>query len=423
MKHPTRHAYRTVVATLLLFATSACLDETDSPSPMAPDIAEARWEHRSPHALSVYTQNLFLGGDTGPLFELDLTDPSAIGDVIVATNVFYGQVTASDIPERAAEFVNELGERGPDVVALQEAVGYATGLLDPATGAFTPTGAGPDLLVQVLEEISARGLPYSVAAMQPTTAIALPTGPPTADGLPALAVQDRVVMLKRNEVEVVDVARGLYAARIPLGPVELVRGWVRVTTEQDGAPVHFVATHLETQGSNAADPIRQVHNGQALELQASVLAGLRGTTILLGDLNSDALADESEPSWTPTYDALIADGFTDVWELAPGRRHDEGATCCQIDGPEPRTLDERIDFVLIRSDLAAAPGSTPRWRRPDHDDAENGDGGRFSRTRVWRRGHFRADVIGDEAHDRTPSGRWPSDHAGIVASIRLPRRR
>ncbi|MFS4096321.1 hypothetical protein [Streptomyces sp. AF1A] len=30
-----------------------------------------------------------------------------------------------------------------------------------------------------------------------------------------------------------------------------------------------------------------------------------------------------------------------------------------------------------------------------------------------------AKVIGDRPGDRTPSGLWPSDHAGVAASLRL----
>jgi hypothetical protein len=32
-----------------------------------------------------------------------------------------------------------------------------------------------------------------------------------------------------------------------------------------------------------------------------------------------------------------------------------------------------------------------------------------------------ADVIGDRERDRTPSGLWPSDHAGTVATLRFKR--
>jgi hypothetical protein len=160
-------------------------------------------------------------------------------------------------------------------------------------------------------------------------------------------------------------------------------------------PHHFVTTHLETQG------VRPVHDGQAFELMNAVLAGLDGITVLSGDLNSDAEAQEGDASWTPTYGALLAAGFADVWELAPHSRRDKGFTCCQ--NPDLRNetseLDERIDFVLVRSS----------------DGPVTGPG--------IKRGHFRADVVGDRPRDRTASGLWPSDHAGLVAGIRTPEHR
>ena len=41
---------------------------------------------------------------------------------------------------------------------------------------------------------------------------------------------------------------------------------------------------------------------------------------------------------------------------------------------------------------------------------------------VFHRGGFRTlsvDVTGDELADRTISGLWPSDHAGVLATLRL----
>ncbi|MEU6069315.1 MULTISPECIES: hypothetical protein [Streptomyces] len=32
-------------------------------------------------------------------------------------------------------------------------------------------------------------------------------------------------------------------------------------------------------------------------------------------------------------------------------------------------------------------------------------------------------LVGNEQSDRTPSGLWPSDHAGIVATLRVPKTR
>jgi endonuclease/exonuclease/phosphatase family metal-dependent hydrolase len=170
------------------------------------------------------------------------------------------------------------------------------------------------------------------------------------------------------------------------------RGWTRVSANIAGVPYHFINTHLEVQ---TFAPIQVL---QAQELLDEVMAGLDGVTILSGDLNSDAEGEPGLPSWTPTYETLIAAGFQDSWELAhPGRPH-TGLTCCQEkDLLNPvSNLEERIDLVLIRS------------------DDRRGSDIRFP-------GSVHVEIVGEENGDRTyPTGLWPSDHAGLLASLRLP---
>ena len=36
-------------------------------------------------------------------------------------------------------------------------------------------------------------------------------------------------------------------------------------------------------------------------------------------------------------------------------------------------------------------------------------------------GAMRTEIVGEEIGDLTPSGLWPSDHAGLVAGLRLPK--
>lgn len=408
------------LALVLTLAMGACLDREDTPSPTALDV-DADFGIVDGHdrgrrgPLTVYTQNLYLGGDTGPLFSLDLTDPASLPALIAATAGFYADVQASDIPGRAAEFVNEVRRRRPDLVGMQEAVGYIEGELDLVTNAFTPTAPGPDLLASVMAEIEARGLPYEIAVAQPTTLIALPMGPPNELGVaPAIAVQDRVVMLKHRRIRPTDVHQGTYAAALPLGPADIVRGWVGVSVERAGTPYHVYATHLETQGS--ADPaagpianaIRMVHDGQAAQLQA-MLAARDGVTVLMGDLNSDAEAAPGAPSYTDTYSNLVAAGFVDAWDESRASRRSDGFTCCHpptLDGPND--LDERIDFVLVRSTVMV-----PTDGGDDDDEGWDGDGGYGAPSPF-----FRTVIVGEGIRDRTDGGLWPSDHAGLVSSIR-----
>jgi endonuclease/exonuclease/phosphatase family metal-dependent hydrolase len=79
--------------------------------------------------------------------------------------------------------------------------------------------------------------------------------------------------------------------------------------------------------------------------------------------------------------------LADAWAKGKGK----GYTAGQDDllRNDPSTLSRRIDFVFYESD-----------RRPD-----------FAAKK--------AHVIGEAAADRTATGMWPSDHAGVWARLRL----
>ncbi len=98
---------------------------------------------------------------------------------------------------------------------------------------------------------------------------------------------------------------------------------------------------------------------------------------------------------TGTYELVLEAGFADLWQVAGGEggREEAGPTCCQapnLRNPES-DLSRRLDFVFFR------------------DAPDRGDGPPVEAA-VTR--------IGAEPTDRTASGLWPSDHAGLVASLR-----
>ena len=83
--------------------------------------------------------------------------------------------------------------------------------------------------------------------------------------------------------------------------------------------------------------------------------------------------------------------------MAAHSRNDVGLTCCTAkDLMGPVELDQRIDFVLLRS----SEGS----------EEANGE----------RRGWVNMDVVGTRGRDVTDSGLWPSDHAGLTAAMKTP---
>jgi hypothetical protein len=121
----------------------------------------------------------------------------------------------------------------------------------------------------------------------------------------------------------------------------------------------------------------------------TILASESRPTVLLGDLNTIARSGD-------TYIDLVADGFIDAWDLRAGTT-DPGFTCCHSTdlSSDSDPLNRRLDHVFVRhfGDLWSQGGANP----------------------------VRAQLIGDEAGDKTASGLWPSDHAGMVVTLQLPR--
>src|SRR5437773_7767841 len=110
--------------------------------------------------------------------------------------------------------------------------------------------------------------------------------------------------------------------------------------------------------------------------------------IFAGNFNSDA--ESSDAAANPAYPILLSAGFVDTWkELHP---NDPGFTW-PLHGEDPFTSfsnpNERIDLVFSRD---GRKGLMP----------------------------FNVDLIGnDQSTDLTPSGLWPSDHAGLIGSFKL----
>jgi endonuclease/exonuclease/phosphatase family metal-dependent hydrolase len=139
-----------------------------------------------------------------------------------------------------------------------------------------------------------------------------------------------------------------------------------------GITFRVVTTHLHV-------PL-QVQLLQVTELLQSA-ASTNLPVILAGDFNANA-ADAVDPSFA-TYQILLDAQFLDAWSQA--NPSTPGLTCCQaanLLNPES-ALDRRIDLVMFRGPFLASD----------------------------------VRVVGDQPIDRTPSGLWPSDHAGVVATL------
>jgi endonuclease/exonuclease/phosphatase family metal-dependent hydrolase len=222
-----------------------------------------------------------------------------------------------------------------------------------------------------------------VAQIQ-TTDVELPRLNPDFS-LSDIRFTDFDAMIVRSDVGVSNVTTALYEAFVP-GPfgLTILRGWVAADVTVGGQTYRVLNTHLEP--AETGDGYFQAL--QAAELMA-LLAGETRPTVLLGDLNTAAGSGD-------TYIELVANGFVDTWDLRVGA-FDPGLSCCHDTdlSTDAVPLHKRIDHVMVRNfdTLWSRSGSNP----------------------------VRAELVGDEPSDKTPSGLWPSDHAGVVVTLQLPR--
>lgn len=326
--------------------------------------------------LTVVTQNLYLGTDIAPILEAAQVAPGTLPGV---AGLAWLEVQATDFPERAEAIADEIAATMPHLVGLQEVSLWRTGPFQ-VTPPFEPADSvAYDFLAILLDALEARGLAYEEVVSVENFDGELPALPP---GQPPLDVRltDRDVILARTDLpaagmKLSNAQADNYAAFLevstPFGPLALLRGWTSVDVKIRGKGLRFVNTHLEVQ---ALEPLQAA---QAAEM----LAGPGSTslpTLFVGDFNS--AADGSD---TATYGFLVGAGLVDAWsETRPG---DPGYTCCQAaDLMNPTsTLDQRIDVIFHRGGFTAT-GS---------------------------------DLLGEDEADMTASGLWPSDHAGVVATV------
>jgi hypothetical protein len=335
-------------------------------------------------------QNLYVGADIATLLSAD--DPEDVPELVARE---FANIRASDFPARAQAIASSLARHRPHLVGLQEVSSFR--LQSP--GDFLSGNAEQaedvvlDYLPILLEQLGARGVEYREVARYGGMDVEVPLLR-SDGGLDDIRLSDAGVILARADVATANPSSANYRTNLVVQvggqgglTVTLLGGWASVEATIAGTTYRFVTTHLES-----GDLAPEVQVAQAREL-LEALSDETLRVILAGDFGSTP-----DGSTTASYQLVRDAGFVDLWmaaALTAGREdvgaEEAGVTCCQA--PNLRNaesgLRRRLDFVFFR-------------------DTPDRPAGSLVEAVMTR--------IGADPNDRTASGLWPSDHAGLVAS-------
>jgi endonuclease/exonuclease/phosphatase family metal-dependent hydrolase len=369
---------RALSAVVGLLVLSACAIDEPLGVREAPDTdLDAHFAPvRAPNAIRAMTYNLYVGTDVDII--LGAQDPTQIPLLVAQA---FANLQATNFPERAEAIADIIGRSQPHIVGLQE----VSKVLIQSPGDFligNPQMA-KDVVIDFLDvlraALKARNLDYRAVAMVGNADVELPSA--TGDDI---RLQDFDVILARGDVATANSAVGRFAVNLivpspglGLPDIPVWRGWTAVDARVGKTTIRFVNTHLEPF-------LDLVQIAQAAELLA-IFAGETRPVVMVGDFNSSA-----DGTGTPTYGNVLAAGYLDAWNLTyatiPG--YTSGQEADLRNGES--LLSKRIDFIFVRDGVGTTVARTARTI-----------------------------VVGDEQRDRTVSGLWPSDHAGVVSTLRF----
>jgi endonuclease/exonuclease/phosphatase family metal-dependent hydrolase len=271
----------------------------------------------------------------------------------------YATVQQTNFPVRAKRIAQEIKKTKPDAIAIQEVARY-----------YQDGKSTQDWMKLLQGQLKKAGQHYKQVSREDEIDVSARS----AAGYNLRLVLGNAVLVrtgKHARIKHIKDVHGVFKAQIsvPLAngtTVNLKRGYAGMDGRIAGKKFRFLAPHAEAYSADVAGQ-------QFAELLAGPAKSKKLPTIIAGDFNSDP-ADASAEG----YNNVIAGGFKDTGKRA--------ATCCQDENllnPVSK-LDQWIDHIVVR------PKAKVLWSK----------------------------IVGNGASDRI-SGLWPSDHAGVVAKLRL----
>ena len=267
------------------------------------------------------------------------------------------EVTATDPDGRMKLVAGEIAKAKPHLVGLQEVSLWRTGASPASDVKF-------DYTKTILAELSKHHAHYRLATIKQGFNVEAPTD----RGLDVRLTLGDAILVRRG-VKVSHVRSGLFKSQLTIptkgiGPVVTSRGWNALDAQVGHVRFHFVNTHLEAYSTS-------VREAQAKELVKGPLKSKR-RTILAGDLNSGPILES--PDDRLAYAVLAKAGFK------PERT--AKSSCCFGDANSPAEWDHNVDWIMAKPKVKLV----------------------------------RSALTGLE---QTATGQYPSDHGGVISTLRL----
>jgi len=374
--------------------------------PFAPALAQD-----SQPKIKVMTRNLYLGADIFKVVEAAQENPDDPLAVPIAVSELYHTMLFTNFWARAEAIADEIEEKNPDVIGLQEASQYfkqtPSDFLDESPEQATCLVI--DFYKVLNWQLKKRGLNYTKFE-QKNAKVELPMlDLKSPNFFSDVRMVDRDMVLVREDHEAFPVCADKYSQNLGLelggADLEFTRGFLIVDVNIKGNDFRFANTHLEVRGEPGS-PFRLYQYLQMAEL----LERLGGYTVddpkpivMVGDFNSSPedepglayLPDGSQVEYIPPYQLAKGAGYLDAWTEQDN--YGDGFTSGfgeYISNPFDE-LTTRIDLIFVDPyDLTIDK--------------------------------VKCDVVGDKVWDmvRNPLmprilRLWPSDHAGVVGKIKF----
>jgi len=180
--------------------------------------------------VTAMSYNLFQGSEL-----TDAASATTPAQLLAAVATDYGQVQATNFPERAQAIAAQAESANPDLIGVQEAALWQTGAFSATYPPPPPTTVSYDFVKILVNALAAHGLHYAPVAVTNNFTIAGPGLFPS--GFMNVQLTDRVAILARTDVPltITNAQTGNYTHNAVLntfqGPITLTGGWAAVDAD------------------------------------------------------------------------------------------------------------------------------------------------------------------------------------------------